>query len=107
MDRVGQNDPYVTVAVGGEPTQRTSTIDGGGPNPRWGKDGMGEVLQFFTASPGIPPVTLTCWDDDGGLSAHDLIGSVCFVGRGRPFDQPFSTRESKVLRNEAGANVGT
>ena len=60
MDRFGKNDPYVVISVSGE-TRRSSTIDGGGQNPIWGRDGGGEQINFEVSS--AKAVELACYDE--------------------------------------------
>ena len=56
----GKNDPYVVISVSGE-TRRSSTIDGGGQNPIWGRDGGGEQINFEVSS--AKAVELACYDE--------------------------------------------
>eukprot|EP01043_Picozoa_sp_COSAG02_P017909 COSAG02_NODE_823_length_16754_cov_69.933353_2_plen_562_part_00 len=68
MDIAGANDPYVCVEINGE-THRTRTIDGGGAACSW----EGELFQFEVETWTIPPISISCFDDDG-INAADKIG---------------------------------
>ena len=55
---------------------RTSTIEGGGSDPRW-KGGQGETLSFDGVDPNsLPVLQVSVFDEDKG--GDDLIGQ-CYV----------------------------
>ena len=71
--------------------QRTRTIDGGGDACSWLQDdGEGELLQFEVETQSIPPVTVSCFDDDGAGNADDEIGEHVLHLHGRERDEPWS-----------------
>ena len=67
MDLTGANDPYAVVSVA-EESQQTATIDGGGASPEWN-----ENLEWELLVSGVPPLTVSVFDEDVG-SSDDLIG---------------------------------
>lgn len=80
MDMFGKNDVYVTASLKKTETDvvelRTSTIEGGGSDPRW-KGGQGETLSFDGVDPdSLPVLRVSVFDEDKG--GDDLIGQ-CYV----------------------------
>lgn len=76
MDLFGKNDVYVTASLkkteNDTVSLRTSTIAGGGSDPRW-KGGQGETLSFNDVDRNkFPVLTVSVFDEDTG--ADDLIG---------------------------------
>ena len=85
MDTFGKNDPYCIVTVAGE-SERTSTVQDGGSDPKWGVDDKGgDALEFYPKMVGVPALTVQCFDDDGGLERFDdLIGTATVAHHDRP-----------------------
>lgn len=79
MDLFGKNDVYVSATLKKAETDsvelRTSTIEGGGSDPRW-KGGQGETLSFDDVDSNSLPVRVGVYDEDKG--GDDLIGQ-CYA----------------------------